>query len=278
MNPSFTLSGAQNGRVRLHGCACAAVVSRMHRDWNGVLCGCDHTLQDCRCDHGNHSHACSAHSEWGKLQELPVTAFEQLAGIDAVFRDNEGKLCGMALQRLRLMTLPCGGHALGIALYVKATARRLIDKMDAFDRFDDRRADRTDSREAMHRHAFGDALEILLRDNAQFKQMQKELANPHLPLGLGNILEKIEASPDLPETLQPVGFAKGIHLHRYQRQTLKWMCDAEDTQLRDKLWICINRKVRHALAVHGRTPRGELRCLGDTSGAESPTEGRPSAG
>ena len=101
-----------------------------------------------------------------------------------------------------------------------------------------------------HAHGLQAVLHILLRGNPQYEEMQKQLAQKSVPLALGNILEKIEASPDLPEALQPKGFARGIKLHRYQRQTLQWMCDAENTRLRDKLWICLNREVHSVVDMH----------------------------
>lgn len=187
---------------------------------------------------------CSFRGHFNELRNLPRRALSQLAQFGRVRRSVDGTLRGEALQHIELVSAPHGGHALRISIHVHQGSTSILS---AFDRFN---AHPNDSRVSAARiwkreksHPLSAVMELLLREKTEFKDMTRQLVCEELPLNLGNVLGQIEASPELPEAPQPQGFAKGIQLHKYQRQTLKWMCDAEDTKLREKLWICVHRKV-----------------------------------
>lgn len=159
-------------------------------------------------------------------------------------RSDDGTLHGEALQHVELVSAPHDGHALRINIHVRQGSTSLFS---AFDRFythlKDSRVSAVSQLKQEKSHPLSAVMALMLRGDSDFKDMMRQLLCEQLPLNLGNVLEEIEASPELSEAPQPQGFAKGIQLHKYQRQTLKWMCDAEDTKLREKLWICVNRKV-----------------------------------
>eukprot|EP00892_Ulva_mutabilis_P010165 jgi/Ulvmu1/7520/UM037_0064.1 len=188
-----------------------------------------------------------SHKHWSRMHGLPMKAFNQLVSLQTVYREKDGELRGPALQHVALVTLPDGGHALRVTLHARETMvsgkATVIQDMNRFETFPD--SNRTPpARKYKHerKHILSSFLRMLLQSNSKYKGVCKQLERPSMQLGLGNILDQIEAPLDLPEAPQPRGFAKGIKLHKYQLQTLKWMCDAEDTQLRDKLWICVNKK------------------------------------
>lgn len=95
-----------------------------------------------------------------------------------------------------------------------------------------------------HTHPMQSCLEIILSSNKEWKAMDEQLnqGNRHMGLSLGNVMSKIEASPNLPSMIQPVGL-HDITLHEYQKQSLKWMIDMENTPLRSKLWVPVNAEV-----------------------------------
>lgn len=173
------------------------------------------------------------------LRELPNLALTELAELDPVRRTRDGHLYGDALQHVALVHVPYSGHALRVTIHLSQDSARLISAIDRFHPLKDSRTD-----PSCEHHPLHSVLILLLRENTELKAMKEQLVCRTQPLNLGNVLNEIEAAADLPEVAQPQGFAKGIKLHKYQRQTLKWMCDAEDIRLRDKLWICLNRKVR----------------------------------
>lgn len=177
------------------------------------------------------------------MRSLGKTAFHQIVQFGEAPRLLDNGLFADSLKHTEMSSVPSGGHVLRITIHVHKTST-LISSLDRFSSLKD--ANHAQNWKAEKCHSYGAVFELLFRENSKFQDMLKHLRHHAPGLNLRNVLEQIEASPALPEIMQPKGFCTGLELHKYQRQTLCWMCTAEDTRLREKLWICVNRKVRFA--------------------------------
>lgn len=147
-----------------------------------------------------------------KLKQLPIRALEEVVRFCTAPGEKPSLLAQTSLVKSG------SKYTLAVTLHAPSFGRDIVSPIESFPKAQAANRRRHGvPQTVVLTHPIKSCLQLMLSSNKHWVAMNESLNRPTSDhLSLGNVMSTIEASPDVPSCIQPVGL-HDIQLHEYQK-------------------------------------------------------------